>query len=477
LAWLPKSVADTTESWGWTNTVSSALGSLKEAGEQIMQPIGQQIASAMPAPPPFQMPEVKLPDIRPFELPGMESWGFGQRQPPQQPAAAPPEGFTLGPEAQTSATVTRRQPAATSNGFSLPGPEAWGMAGSTPASARAGPVAPAPQSASAAPTDVNEYLKHAAGKAGIDPEQVLAVMGKEGPTGWGSVGTFDTGTSYGPLQLHYAGGSNPKEGMGDRFTKATGIDLRKDTSVAAHQAAVDFAMGELLKKGTWGEWYGADNAFPASAGGKGRHTPVNRVEPVQGPPTAGEPGGPATGPGSVWEPGSSAAPKFGTYTAENLTPNQFTEGQAQGLTAGEALAVCGPAAAVAFARSAGRQPTLREAKELASRLGLWDQNVGMYGPAAQVKLLDNLGISARLEEGADEAAIARDIAAGRPVTIDTPKHYYVATGYDPQTRQFEFGQSAGVLTASKGRTRYRLDELASLGMGSPRASIFFLEAK
>jgi cell wall-associated NlpC family hydrolase len=126
-------------------------------------------------------------------------------------------------------------------------------------------------------------------KAGIDPAQVVAVMGKEGPTGWGSVGTFDTGSSYGPLQLHYAGGSNPKEGMGDRFTKATGIDLRKDSSVQAHQAAVDFAMGELAKRGDFSEWYGADNAFPAAQGGQGRFTKVNRVAPSQSAPQGGQP--------------------------------------------------------------------------------------------------------------------------------------------------------------------------------------------
>jgi hypothetical protein len=460
LPWLPKSVADTTESWGWTNTVSSALGSLKDAGEAIMQPIGQQIASAMPQPRPFQMPEVKLPEIRPFELPGIDSWGFGQPAAPAAPQPQQDQGFTLSAGATPDATVRRRQPTATSGGFSLPGLEAWGMAGATVPSSQRAASASAPSQASAAPTDVNEYLKHAAAKAGIDPAQVLAVMGKEGPTGWGSVGTFDTGTSYGPLQLHYAGGSNPKEGMGDRFTKATGIDLRKDTSIAAHQAAVDFAMQELGKRGDWSEWYGADNAFPAAQGGQGRFTKVNRVAPTQ---AAAELRGAS---------GETGAPAWGSYTQESLTPNQFTEGQQQGLSAEEALAVCGPAAAVAFARANGRNPTLREAKELAQNLGLWDVGAGMHGPSSQVQLLEKMGVPASLQPGTDWTKVAQEVQAGRPVIIDTPQHYFTVSGYDPQTGQFEFGQSAGVLRASKGRTRYRPDEIAGLGMGAPRATIY-----
>jgi hypothetical protein len=152
--------------------------------------------------------------------------------------------------------------------------------------------------------------------------------------------------------------------------------------------------------------------------------------------------------------------------------NQFTQGQKEGLTAAQAIAVCGPAAAVAFSRANGRNPTLKEATDMAQNLGLWDEHVGMHGPASQVQLLEKMGVPSRLAEGADEAALAREIQAGRPAIIDTPQHYYVAQGYDPQTRQFDFGESAKVLKASGGRSRYRLDELASLGMGAPRASIY-----
>jgi hypothetical protein len=238
--------------------------------------------------------------------------------------------------------------------------------------------------------------------------------------------------------------------MGDAFTKATGIDLRTDQSVQAHQKAIDYALDQLSATGDYREWYGADPALGS------RFTKVARVAPEA-----------AAAPGS-----SGAAPAPGTYTPETLTPNQFTEGQAQGLSRAEAVAICGPAAAVAFARANGRQPTIREAKELAQNLGLWDVDQGMHGPASQVQLLDKMGVPSRLAEGADWAAISREVQAGRPVIVDTPKHYYTVTGYDPRTGEFEFGQSAGVLTASKGKTRYRPEEIPGLGMGAPRATIY-----
>jgi len=478
LPYLPSRVLSETADWGFQNSVASSMGSLLQQGQELMQPVTEQVTDVVrqalpqPAPPP-PAPEMRMPEVTPFALPSLESWGMHT---PTPPPAVRPEPIDMGPRAAPPPQTPSAPAPGLSGGlgaaaggalgaagFSLPSLDAWGMGSGTPARAPGGAGSPpasgaaAPRSGGAgAPTDVNEYLKYAAGKAGIDPAQVLAVMGKEGPTGWGSVGTFDTGTSYGPLQLHYAGGSNPKEGMGDRFTRATGIDLRKDSSVAAHQAAVDFALGELAKRGDWSEWYGADNAFPASTGGQGRFTKVNRVAPTQEAPSA-QPQG---------------APRPGSYTKDALVPNQITEGQAQGLTAEEALAVCGPAAAVAFARANGRNPTLREAKELAQSAGVWDVGNGMHGPASEVQLLQKMGVQARLQQGADWASVAQEVQAGRPVIIDTPNHYFVASGFDPQTGEFEFGQSAGVLRAAKGRTRFKPQDLPSLNMGSPRATIF-----
>lgn len=197
---------------------------------------------------------------------------------------------------------------------------------------------------------------------------------------------------------------------------------------------------------------------------------IARTVPASAP--AGSPMG-TPGQSSGQSNGQPAgAPAWGTYTAEKLQVNQISQGAAEGLTPAEALAVCGPAAAVAFARANGRAPTLREAKELGSQMGVWDAGSGMHGPASQVQLLEKMGVPSRLTEGADEGLLAREVQAGRPVIVDTPGHYYVAVNYDPQTRTFDFGESAKVLKASGGRSRFRLDELAGLGMGAPRATIF-----
>ena len=95
-----------------------------------------------------------------------------------------------------------------------------------------------------------------------------------------------------------------------------------------------------------------------------------------------------------------------------LPPNQLTDGHT--LTAEEALAACGPAAAVAFARAIGERPTLDDAVAAARLVG-WTAADGMAGPRGQVHLLAHLGVGARLQEGdIDWAAIAREVQAGTP---------------------------------------------------------------
>lgn len=489
LPWLPRSVLDTTESWGWTNTVSSALGSIKDAGESIMKPIGQHVADAMPTPPPIAMPEVTLPEVTPFALPDLSAWGFGQPAAPTAPQPQQDQGFTLSPGPTPDARVTRRPPAATSGGFSLPDITAWGMAPTarppseaaqppTPASAGAAPgqpTGPAPERGG----DLRAYARAVAARNGIDPETFVAQIQQESgfnPTarsGAGAQGIAQfmpaTAASYGvDVNDPYSSLDGAARHMADNLKRNAGDYRLALAAYNAGQGNVD-RYGEGV--------FGADFAHGQTRdyiarilGGK--TPPPFGAAPAQAQPTAGEPGGPELARGSVWAPGSSAEPKFGTYTAENLSPNQFTEGQAQGLSAEEALAVCGPAAAVAFARANGRNPTLREAKELAQNLGLWDASQGMHGPGSQVQLLQKMGIEARMEPGTDWTKVAAQVQAGKPVIVDTPSHYFTVSGYDPQTGQFEFGQSAGVLRASKGRTRFRPDEIAGLGMGAPRATIF-----
>jgi hypothetical protein len=100
---------------------------------------------------------------------------------------------------------------------------------------------------------------------------------------------------------------------------------------------------------------------------------------------------------------------------------------------------CGPAAAVRFAQAYGRNPTLREATDLAAKVG-WTPGQGMAGIDSEQKLLQQLGVPTRLI-GADIPAMAHEAQTGNPVTISTPGHYFYADGYNPQTGAFHVGQS------------------------------------
>ena len=176
--------------------------------------------------------------------------------------------------------------------------------------------------------------------------------------------------------------------------------------------------------------------------------------------------------------GRPAARALVSATSErgDLTPNQLTAGRT--LTREEALAACGPAAAVAFARARGRALTLDEAVAAARAVG-WTAERGMAGPRSQVALLERLGIPATLEPTIDRAKVVREVSAGRPVIIHTgngPGHYLVAERYDAASGRFDFGQSAAVLRLAGARRWFGLDEVGSLGMGIPGEAIYMAGA-
>ena len=154
-----------------------------------------------------------------------------------------------------------------------------------------------------------------------------------------------------------------------------------------------------------------------------------------------------------------------------LTPNQFSDGLR--LTIAEAAAACAPAAVVAFARATGQDLTLDEAVALARAVG-WTAEAGMPGPASLVNLLNWMGIVARIEaeDGQiDWAQIARDVEDGVPVIVVATGHYYVAEGYDPESGEFDFANSAAVLLAAGGRRWFAPWEIAALGVGEPLMAI------
>ncbi len=110
-----------------------------------------------------------------------------------------------------------------------------------------------PQKGGGASTAEREaYIRKAAAARGIDPNIAVAVAKSEG---LGGSYAGDHGSSFGDFQLLYggmAGGGMAVGGLGDKFTKRTGLDA-KDPSTWQQQT--DFALDEAKRSG-WGAWHG-----------------------------------------------------------------------------------------------------------------------------------------------------------------------------------------------------------------------------
>lgn len=110
----------------------------------------------------------------------------------------------------------------------------------------------------AAHPEVLAYLRRAAAARNIDPDIAVKAFGHE------ALNVFDPnkpdrggdhGSSFGPAQLHYGGVSSvePSPGLGDAFTRATGLDARNPSTWPQQ---IDFALDHVAKNG-WGAWMGA----------------------------------------------------------------------------------------------------------------------------------------------------------------------------------------------------------------------------
>jgi hypothetical protein len=167
---------------------------------------------------------------------------------------------------------------------------------------------------------------------------------------------------------------------------------------------------------------------------------------------------PASSTASSGAPPTSSGPQ---QDVGGLVPAQYND---QTLSSADANAACGPAAAVAFARANGRNPTLGEAVSLARQVG-WTPQSGMAGAASEKALLDKMGVSSRLESTPDWGAIQQDASNGNPVAISTPQHYFVVDGYDPQSGAYHVGNSGTAVQVFGGSPWMTADQIAKAGRG------------
>jgi hypothetical protein len=135
------------------------------------------------------------------------------------------------------------------------------------------PAAPS-KTSPGTPSDTEAYIRAAAKARGIDPDIAVRVAKSEGLNSY--VG--DKGTSFGPFQLHYKNNIPGLSlgGLGDVFTKQTGLDARDPSTV---KQQIDFALDQAAKGG-WGPWHGwrgPANAGIAALGGK---TQVASADPA-----------------------------------------------------------------------------------------------------------------------------------------------------------------------------------------------------
>src|SRR5262252_261397 len=258
--------------------------------------------------------------------------------------------------------------------------------------------------------DLQAYARQAAQKAGIDPDIFVRQIQQE--------------SGFNPNAQSPAGAQGIAQFMPGT---AQGMGVDPHDPYAALDAAARLDAQHLAQYG--GDWSKALAAYNAGAGNVDKYGGV--------PPFAETQRYVSTILGGAKQAVRGAVQGV-QQAASNVLPaiSQFADKQ---LSAAEAYAACGPAAAVRFATLMGRQPTLQEALGLARQVG-WTPDSGMAGLGSESALFDKMQIPHRMVD-ADWNALAKEASSGNPVTISTPGHYFTADNYDPSTGAFHVGSS------------------------------------
>lgn len=260
-------------------------------------------------------------------------------------------------------------------------------------------------------------------------------------------------------------------GWQNRNADGTMVDWSKAGTSATSPPATGGNSSGTQQQSQQTSYYDANGQPPGQADYDQKKADLARITDEQNPspaPAAQGDSGPTLAAQSVQSApygGSTAMAESSPRTDRNVsfasnespydyTPNVFED---KSLTFSEAVSACGPAAAVAFARAAGRNPTLREAVTIASGKNLWSESTGMYGPSAQMQLLQNLGVDAEIAGGVDEETFKNAMRGGKPVVVSTAGsggHYYVFNGGPDENGRYFAGNSGTTLRNGSARLSY-----------------------
>jgi len=274
--------------------------------------------------------------------------------------------------------------------------------------------------------DLRDYARQAARKAGIDPEIFLKQIDQE--------------SGFNPVAKSGAGAIGIAQFMPET---AAGMHIDPTDPYAALDAAAQLDAQNLKKYG--GDYAKALAAYNAGPGNVDQYGGVPPFEETQRY-VRNILGGAASTVGNAASAVGTAADTARGTVANAVLPTLSQFGDRE-LNSAEAYAACGPAAAVRFAQMFGRNPTLREAVDLAKNVG-WTADTGMAGLQSESKLFDEMNIPHRVI-GADWQAFAKEAQSGNPVTLSTPGHYFTADAYDPSSGAFHVGSSGTDLRGGK----------------------------
>ena len=424
------------------------------AGQQIQQAMQQVQAMTTPPPAPAPAappPPVATPTPEPTETPPpapppvaappppapapMDTTTQGAPPPGPPPSAPPPEPLNQVP----TPPPTPRSSDLTNAGADWVGQQMQNLLGSASQSLQTpSPPPPAPQATpppagpagpqnaisgvpagpqSAQPGDLIDQARQAAAKYGIDPEVFSRQIQQE--------------SNFNPNAKSGAGATGIAQFMP---ATAQGMGIDPTDPAQSLDAAAKLDAQNLQKYG--GNWASALSAYNAGPG----NTPAGGVAPFAETQTYVKNilGGAQNAVQDVAQQGITAV-----NTAVDAAKSAVATRASQfglGLSSGDAMAFCGPTAAIAFAQTYGRNPSVDEAKQLAQQVG-WNPDQGMAGVGSEVKLLNAMGVDAHATQGVDWSQVGRDASGGNPVIIDTPGHYYYVDGYNAQTGQLHVGTS------------------------------------